>query len=218
MQAAQPVRVAIFEDSKLMREAYNAILGGTAGFTVTGVFPDCSDLAFKIERSNPDVILMDIEMPGMDGIEATRQVAVLRPSARILIQTVFEQDDKIFEAICAGASGYILKSSSPAQLVQAVQEVQSGGSPMTPVVASRVLRLFQQFAPQRSAVNEEVDLSDREKEILTLMVKGMTPRQIGEAIFLSYETVRTYVKKIYKKLHVATAAGAVAKAMKEGLV
>ena len=218
MSSALPVRVAIFEDSKLMREAYNAILSGTPGFVVTGVFPDFSDLAFKIRQSNPDVILMDIEMPGMDGIEATRQVSSLQPSARILIQTVFEQDDKIFEAICAGASGYILKSSSPAQLVQAVQEVQAGGSPMTPAVASKVLRLFQQFAPQRPIANEEVELSDREKEILTLMVQGKTPRQIGETIFLSYETVRTYVKKIYKKLHVATAAGAVAKAMKEGLV
>lgn len=218
MQSALPTRVAIFEDSKLMREAYNAILGGTPGFAVTGVYPDCADLSFKIRQSNPDVILMDIEMPGMDGIEATRLVSTLQPSARILIQTVFEQDDKIFEAICAGASGYILKSSSPAQLVQAVQEVQAGGSPMTPLVAAKVLRLFQQFAPQRPAGGEEVELSEREKEILALMVKGMTPRQIGESIFLSYETVRTYVKKIYKKLHVATAAGAVAKAMKEGLV
>ena len=213
------IRVAIFEDNKLMRDGYEAILNGTTGFTCSGSFADGNDLEHKIRKSNPDVVLMDIEMPGMDGIEATTVISRKWPEIKILMETVFEDDDKIFAAICAGASGYILKSTSPAQLIVSVSEVYNGGSPMSPAVASRVLKLFQKLAPpQKSYNDEELLLSPREKEILSMMVEGHNFRTIAEKNFIGYETVRTHVKKIYKKLHVASASEAVIKAIKQRLV
>lgn len=212
------IRVAIFEDNKLMRNGFEAICNGTTGMTCCGVFPDCSDLEYRIKRNNPDVVLMDIEMPGMDGITATRQIMSQWPEIKILIQTVFENDDKIFDAICAGASGYILKSTSPGRLIEAIHEVNNGGSPMSPYIASRVLKLFQQFAPPSPIDEEKYMLSNREKEVLSLMVQGNSFHAIAEKSFISYETVRTHVKKIYKKLHVASASEAVAKAIRQRLV
>ena len=211
------IRVAIFEDNKLMRNGYEAICNGTNGIMCCGCYPDGEDLEFKIKKANPDVVLMDIEMPGINGITATKKIITAWPDIKILIQTVFEDDDKIFDAICAGASGYILKSTSPARLVEAIQEVNSGGSPMSPYIASRVLKLFQQFAPQVSE-GEKLLLSSREREILLLMTEGKNLHHIADAIFISYETVRTHVKRIYKKLHVASASEAVAKAIRERLV
>lgn len=213
------IRVAIFEDNKLMRNGFEAICNGTTGITCCGAFPDCADLDFKIKRSTPHVVLMDIEMPGMNGIAAARQVIKQWPDIKILIQTVFEDDDKIFDAICAGASGYILKSTSPARLTEAINEVYNGGSPMSPYIASRVLKLFQQFAPVVPNDEEEkFALSNREKEILSLMVEGNNLHAIAEKTFISYETVRTHVKRIYKKLHVASASEAVVKAIRQRLV
>ena len=214
------IRVAIFEDNKLMRDGFEAICNGTTGMTSCGVFPDCNDIDQKIRRSNPHVALMDIEMPGTDGIAATKHLVKNWPDVKILIQTVFEDDDKIFNAICAGASGYILKSTSPARLVEAINEVYNGGSPMSPYIANRVLKLFQQFAP---AVPQQEDddkfaLSNREKEILSLMVEGYNLHAIADKSFISYETVRTHVKRIYKKLHVASASEAVVKALRQRLV
>lgn len=212
------IRVAIFEDNKLMRNGFEAICNGTPGITCCGVFADCSDLEYKIRRNNPHVVLMDIELPGLDGIAATRQIIKQWPDIKLLIQTVFEDDDKIFDAICAGASGYILKSTSPARLVEAIHEVYNGGSPMSPYIASRVLKLFQQFAPPVQADGEKYVLSNREKEVLSLMVEGHNFHVIAEKSFISYETVRTHVKRIYKKLHVASASEAVVKAIRQRLV
>jgi DNA-binding NarL/FixJ family response regulator len=212
------IKVAIFEDNKLMRNGFEAICNGTSGISCCGAFSDADDLDFKIKRTNPDVVLMDIELPGMDGITATKNIIASWPEIKILIQTVFEDDDKIFDAICAGASGYILKSTSPARLVEAIQEVSSGGSPMSPYIANRVLKLFQQLAPPLPQKDEKFLLSSREKEILLLMTNGYNLHQIADKSFITYETVRTHVKHIYKKLHVASASEAVAKAIRERLV
>ncbi len=212
------IRVAIFEDNKLMRNGYEAICNGTPGLVCCGAFADANDIDYKIRKTEPQVVLMDIEMPGDDGITVTRYIVKHHSEIKILIQTVFDDDDKIFAAICAGASGYILKSTTPARLVEAIHEVYLGGSPMTPSIASRVLKLFQQYAPPFQDPDEKYILSVREKEILSLMVEGINLPAIAEKCFISYETVRTHVKRIYKKLHVASASEAVVKALRERLV
>jgi DNA-binding NarL/FixJ family response regulator len=201
-----------------MRNGYEAICNGTLGLVCCGAFADANDIDYKIKRTEPEVVLMDIEMPGNDGITATRYIVKNHPEIKILIQTVFDDDDKIFAAICAGASGYILKSTTPSRLVEAIHEVFQGGSPMTPSIASRVLKLFQQYAPAFQDPDEKYILSVREKEILSLMVEGLNLPAIAEKSFISYETVRTHVKRIYKKLHVASSSEAVVKALRERLV
>jgi len=213
------IRVAVFEDNKLVRDSFEAILNGTDGFVCTGAFSSCNNLVHDLKRSQPDIVLMDIEMNGMSGIEATRIIREQFPLIKILIQTVFDDDDKIFAAICAGASGYILKKTSPAKLIEAIEEVNGGGSPMSPGVANKVLHLFQQFAPKGKSVPSEVALlTIREKEILSLMMEGHNYQAIAKKLFISYDTVRTHVRSIYKKLHVASVNQAIVKAFKQRLV
>jgi DNA-binding NarL/FixJ family response regulator len=213
------IRVVIFEDRKLVREAFEAIVNGTPGLTCTGSFANASDLLHNIKRTKPDVALMDIEMPGMDGITASKMIHATSPEIKILIQTVFDDDDKVFNAICAGASGYVMKNTTPAKLIESIIEVYNGGAPMSPGIASKVLSLFQKIAPVNNGVEEEdFHLSKREKEILALMVDGLSFKTIAEKNFIGYETVRTHVKKIYRKLHVASMTEAVVKAIKHGLI
>lgn len=216
------IRVAIFEDNKLVREAFEAILNGTEGFVCTGVLSSADDLLHNIQKSKPDVVLMDIEMNGLNGIEATELIVKNFPEIKVLIQTVFEEEEKIFAAICMGASGYILKNTSPANLIEAIREVKMGGAPMSPGIATKVLRLFQRFAPavkNKLPMSKEAELlTNREREILVLMMDGHSLPMIAEKIFLSYETVRSYVKSIYKKLHVHSHREAVLKAYKDRIV
>jgi len=213
------IRVAVFEDNKLVRDSFETILNGTDGFTCTGAFSSCNNLRSDIERSRPDIVLMDIEMSGMNGIEATKKIKDQYPEIKILIQTVFEDDEKIFAAICAGASGYMIKKTTPTKLIDALQEVYDGGAPMSPGIATRVLALFQKFAPPQQQSNDESGtLSKREKEILLLMMEGDNYHTIAKKCFLSYDTIRTHVRSIYKKLHVASVNQAIVKAFKQRLI
>jgi DNA-binding NarL/FixJ family response regulator len=213
-----PIRVAIFEDNKLVRESFEAILNGTDGFICTGSYAHCNNLYADLNKSRPDVVLMDIGMNGVNGIEAAIMIKEKYAHIKILIQTVFEDDDKIFAAICAGASGYILKKTSPAKLIDALSDLNSGGAPMSSGVAARVLHLFQQFAPANKKESEVEILSNREKEILSLIKEGYNFRQIAEKLFISYDTVRTHVRSIYRKLHVNSVNQAIVKAFKRRLI
>ena len=213
------IRVCVFEDNPLVRHALEIILNGTTGLTCCGAFQDANRWEMEIKRCQPDVILMDIEMPGTNGIEATRQITSRYPEIRILIQTVFQDPDRIFQAMCAGASGYLLKNDPPAKLIEAVLDVYQGGTPLSPLVAKKMLGFFSNpdvilVAPG----NTDYQLSDREKELLQLIANGDNYKTIAEKMFISYETVRTHVKHIYKKLHVTSRSEAVMKAMQRGLI
>ena len=212
------IRVAIFEDNKLVRDALQTILNGTPGYACSGAFTDGNRWDQDIRRSNPDVILMDIEMPGLNGIEITKRITEKFPEIKILIQTVFNDSDKIFNALCAGASGYILKSDPPHKYLEAINEVYNGGAPVSPSVAKKLLGFFSnKNVVLVTPANTDYQLSDREKELLHLMVEGHNYKDIAEKAFISYETVRTHVKHIYKKLHVASRSEAVMKAIQQGL-
>lgn len=213
------IRVAIFEDNKLVRDALEAILNGTHGYSCCGAFADASNLESRVRSSNPDVIMMDIELPGMDGIEATRVVHDNFPGIKVLIQTVFDDSVKIFKALCAGASGYILKNEAPLKQLDALHEVFNGGAPMSPSIAKKVMDFFN-HQNIILAIPDESDqlLSTREKEILKLMAEGNNFRTIAERSFISYETVRTHVKKIYRKLHVASRSEAILKANQNRII
>src|SRR5215470_5153667 len=150
----ETIRVILFEDNKHYRESLYYIINGTPGFECVAAFPDCSDLLFRIRRHNPDVVLMDIEMPGISGIEAVKKIKSEFPDLQILMQTVFDDDEHIFEAICAGASGYVLKTTSPAEMLAAIKDVSQGGSPMSSGVARRVLSRFQQVAPKKEELKD----------------------------------------------------------------
>ncbi len=212
------IRVAIFEDNKLVRDALEAILNGTPGYTCCGIFADGNRWEDDIKRSTPDVVLMDIEMPGMNGIEVTQHINDVYPDIKILIQTVFNDSEKIFQALCAGASGYILKNDPPHKYLEAINEVYNGGAPISASVAKKVLGFFaNKNVVLTSPGSTDYLLSEREKEILRLMVEGHNYKDIADKSFISYETVRTHVKHIYKKLHVASRSEAVMKAIQQGL-
>jgi len=210
------IKVSIFEDNKHLRESLYYLINGTDGFTCTGAFADSNDISFQLKRMLPDVVLMDIEMPGMNGIDAVKLIKQNFPSIQVLMQTIFHDDENIFNAICAGASGYILKTTSPAGYIEAIQDVYNGGSPMTGSIARRVLELFQKNIIPIS--NNNYQLTPKEKEILQQLVKGKSFKMIADVIGSTYETVRTHMKNIYTKLHVNSNTEAVSKALNEKIV
>ena len=211
-----PIKVAIFEDNRSLREGLAAMIGGTAGFECVGAYANCNNLLKNISLDKPDVVLMDIEMPGINGIEAVGMIKEEFPDMKILMETIFDDDEKIFSSICAGAEGYILKHTSPAEIMEAIKEIYEGGSPMTPSIANRVLKMVK-VRPE-SGNRESFDLSAREKEILTCLVKGMSYKMIADTCFISIETVNVHIKNIYKKLHVHSKSEAVAKAIRGRIV
>ena len=210
------IRVAIFEDNRSLREGLAAMIGGTGGFECVGAFPNCNNLLKNISQARPDVVLMDIEMPGISGIEAVTIIKEEYPEMKVLMETIFDDDEKIFNSICAGAEGYILKHTPPAEIMEAIKEIHDGGSPMTPSIANRVLKMVKQ-RPE-TGKKESFDLTDREKEILTCLVKGMSYKMIADTCFISIETVNVHIKNIYKKLQVHSKSEAVVKAIKGKVV
>lgn len=160
---------------------------------------------------------MDIQMPGMNGIDGVKAIKTRYPEARILMQTVFEDEDKVFDAICAGASGYILKTASADEMVGAIRSVHAGGSPMTPSIAAKVLARFRANAAPNSS-EEEYNLTQRERDVLGLLVKGLSYKMIADRIGISFHTVDSHIRKIYDKLHVSGMAEAVSKAVRKRIV
>ncbi|HEV7783204.1 MAG TPA: response regulator transcription factor [Chitinophagaceae bacterium] len=214
-----PVRIAIFDDNKNIRESITLLLQTEPAFEMAGSFPNVLDCLDDVKKSNPNIVLMDIEMPGMSGIEAVRLIKKEFPGVLVLMQTVFEDDDRVFDSICAGASGYILKNHLNHKLIAAIKELQFGGSPMSPSIARKVLNKLQQLPEYvKPEAAPDYHLTPREKEVLACVVNGLSYKMIADQLFISYETVRTHIKNIYEKLHVASLAEVVHKAMKEKIV
>ncbi len=205
----------LVEDNDLYRTTISTIINKTGRLSCEKAFASCEDALQSLENDvPPDVVLMDIGLPGMNGIEGVRRIKAIVPSTHMIMLTAFEEDEKIFEAICAGASGYLLKSSAAEKILEAIDEVLRGGAPMNAQIARRVLDMFSRMTVPKG----DYGLTDREKEILKLMVDGLTKKQIADKIFLSYFTIDTHIKNIYTKLQVHTRSGAVSKALKERLL
>ena len=210
------IKVAIFEDNRNLREGLFQLIDGSDGFRCVGAFPNCDRLVQNIKELNPDVVLMDIEMPGLSGIEAIKILKGSFPEVKVLMETIFEDNNKIFDSICNGAEGYILKNTSPVLILSAIKEIYEGGAPMTPSVASKVLKMFKKNSDSLS--KEELDLTEREKEILKSLVEGMSYKMIAATYFISIDTVSGHIKNIYKKLQVHSKSEAVAKAIRGRIV
>ena len=210
-----PVRVAIIEDLREVREGLAMLIDGTPGFRCAGSYRTMEDALEGIRQCHPDVILTDIGLPGMDGIEGTRILRDRFPDVPILALTVYDDDDNVFNAICAGASGYLLKNTTPARLLESVLEVVDGGAPMSPDVARRVITLFRDFRPPERA---DYHLTPQETELLKLMVEGHHYKTAAHAMGISTNTVSFHLKHVYEKLQVHSKTEAVAKALRERLL
>lgn len=215
MSSPSPFRVWLIEDNALFRRTVTRIIEALPGVVAVEGFGSAEAALEKLATGvAPETVLIDVGLPGLDGIECIRRLKASAPGAQILVLTVFEDDEKIFRAVCAGASGYLLKSASMPEIAEAVAEVRRGGSPMTPRVARRVLEMFSKLAP----VRKDYGLAPREREVLELYVRGLTNKEVADRLSLSVHTIDTYNKSLYEKLHVNTRSGAVAKALKERLV
>ncbi len=214
MEESKKMKIAVFEDNPKFRESLEFVIVTSNDMELCGSFEDTHRLQQRIEALQPDVILMDINIPGKNGIEATREIKERFPAIQICMQTIFEEDDKVFASLCAGASGYILKNTSPDKVLQAIREVADGGAFFTPSIAKKVLNNFNQ-QPEKA---EYIKLSEKEKEVLKHLVDGLSYKMIADKINLSFHTIHTHIKNIYEKLHVNSKGEAVAKALKNKLI
>lgn len=212
---APPVTVWLVEDYAPFRNTVSKLLNSTPGLSCTHLFATAEDaLRSLATQQKPGVILLDVGLPGMNGIEFLIKVRDAAPDTRVVILTAFEDEEKLFRAICSGASGYLLKTATAEQITAAIREAHSGGAPMTPSIAKRVLEMFTRMAPAKT----DYGLSDREKLVLEKMVSGLTKKEIAAVLDMNFHTVDAALRSIYSKLEVNTRTGAVAKALKEKLV
>lgn len=207
--------VSIYEDNDELRSLLQTLIGRTDGFLVVGAYANGQQVVEQARQDRPDVVLMDIDMPGRDGIDCVRLLKETSVQIKVLMHTVFEDDDRLFACLSHGADGYLLKKHTATHLLNALAEVMEGGGPMSPGIARRVLKTFSQPAPPSK---QPYGITDREKEILHLLTQGYTYRMIGHQCSISVETVRRHLKNIYQKLHVQCGTEAVAKALREQLI
>ena len=201
-----PINVAIVEDDPRVREGLLALLNGGDDFRCVGAFPNAEAALKQLPHDWPDVVLMDIRLPGMSGVECVAKLKELRPALQIIMVTICADDEQIFNSLKAGASGYLIKKAKPAEILEAITEVHSGGAPMSGAIARKVVECFRQ-----SPAQETEGLSKRENEILGYLAKGYQNKEIAEALSLSVLTVSTHVRNIYDKLHVRSRTEAVVK-------
>jgi DNA-binding NarL/FixJ family response regulator len=210
-----PIYVSVYEDNNKLRELLELLIQTTEGLSLAGAYTSCRDVTEQVRANRPDVIIMDIDMPDCNGIEGVRRVKAFDPRIRVLMHTVFDDDDKLFTCLSNGADGYLLKKDSSLLLLSAIREVYEGGGPMSPGIARRVLQTFHQ--PPRTVENE-YHVTPREQQILELLARGFTYRMIALEYGISIETVRRHLKNIYQKLHVQCGPEAVAKAIRERII
>ena len=210
------IKVVLFDDNDSLRDSVSMLVHDVDDFTLVQTFPNCINVIENIQHTQPDVVLMDIDMPGMNGIEGVQLIKKNFPAIEILMLTVFDDDEKIFAAIKAGAAGYILKSAEPRSLLNAIAEVYDGGAPMTPIIARKVLQQFQHLQPDET--RDDYNLSGREKDVLSLLINGLSYKMIASKLSITYDTVRAHMKKIYEKLHVTSMTEAVAKAINKKIL
>ena len=211
------INVAIVEDNHTIRDGLAALINGTNGYKCIGTYYDCESFLNSLDKLNPDVVLMDIALPGMNGIEGIKIAVEKKPDLNVLMLTVHEESDKVFDALCAGACGYLVKKTPPLRLLDAIKEVSEGGSPMSSRIARQVINAFKDVNPseeERTGYN----LSAREKEVLNLLAVGNNYQEIANDLFISVDTVRHHIRNIYKKLHVHSSSEAVAKAIRKRLI
>jgi DNA-binding NarL/FixJ family response regulator len=202
------IKVSLVEDNPNMREGFSTLLDEAPGMRCVGAYATAEEAVQKIPSEQPDVALVDINLPGMSGIECVARLKEQLPRLQVLMLTRYEQSDLIFNSIQAGASGYLLKTTPPAELIQAIEQVHAGGAPMSMQIARKVIDHFRQIQKPASEVEE---LTPREQEILQLLSKGYYYKEISENLHISYNTVRTHLQHIYEKLHVQSRTGAVLK-------
>lgn len=209
-------RIIVFDDNSKRRESLEMLIDLTDGLICVGSFPDCSNVLNDVDKSRPDLVLMDIDMPNVNGIEGVMIIRKKYPSIKILMQTVFEDDEKLFACIRAGADGYILKKTQPQELLNAIDDALKGGSPMTPSIARQVLRFV--GSTENKKQPEDFNLTNRETEILSLLVQGLSYKMIANRCFISLPTVNSHIQNIYEKLQVNSAPEAISKALRNKFV
>ncbi len=211
------INVAIVEDNNTIREGLAALINGTDGYSCVGAYGDCETFLAELPAKRCDVVLMDIGLPGINGIEGVKQAIKIQEDISIMMLTIYEESNVVFEALCAGACGYLVKKTPPYRLLEAIKEVQEGGSPMSSRIARQVIGVFQQENKQVPA-SDDHKLSSREIEVLTKLADGNNYNEIAENLFISVDTVRHHIRNIYKKLHVHSQSQAVAKAIRKGII
>ena len=193
------IKLLIYEDNPQLREGLSMLISGSDGFEVLAAFKNCENVVDEVEAFNPDVILMDIDMPGVNGLEGLKRIRAVNTNVKILMLTVFDDNKNIFQAISNGANGYILKKTPPAKLLEYIAEAKTGGAPMTASVATQVLKMFSSMNNEKG---EDYNLSEREKQVLQLLVDGYSYKMIADKLMVSTETVRDHIKKMFKKLEI----------------